>query len=808
VKNREDINRYQTTSFDVPSQRTEGELSRATAGAARSAGSMIWKAIKTILFVVMFTGIIVFISVAAYILSFRDTGPPPIELMSLNYTSHVYVNNAEGQAVEYMDLKGGEDRILVTYNEIPQIMIDAMIAIEDKRFWEHNGVDWLTTGKSVMQLFTADDDSGGGSTLTQQLIKNITDQKQVSILRKIKEIFMALNMEEKYSKEEILEAYLNVVNFGSNTQGVGAAAKLYFGKTIGECDIAECASIAGITQYPYLYTPLSYRDKNRERQRTVIKAMYDQELITTDEYNTAMEKSDHMVFVGWQDDEETGDDSGGDIWNWYMEAVFNDLIDDIMEVNNFSYDQAVDYIYKGGLEIYTAMDPALQEGIEALFKSEEVLPYDPEVDFGGYVMDYNGKTIAVLGGRSEKIGNRWLSNGTDTYRQTGSSIKPISVYAPALEEGLITYGTVLKDVGIPGYFANGDSGPTNFSKTYRTTMNVDKAVEMSQNAPAAWIIKDMGAQTAFDFLQSKLQFKYLDPVNDVAYAPMSLGGLTYGATVREMTAAFQIFGNAGVYNEPYTYYYVRDHEGSVIIDNRNKTGEQVMSPENATVMNKLLHKPIYGDEGTARNLLSGVDADIFGKTGTTDSNYDLWFVGGTPNFVAGIWNGYLNRNVYLEDSNTAKVMWKALCEYLLANYSADNSGYKLSENVSQQTFCRSSGYIAGGSCFNTTLGWYSNNNIPKKCNGGSDHISGPSASPSITPSTSPSVEPSPSPGESSLSSEVSDSSSGVSEPSDPTSSSLEPSPPPGPAEASESPTPTPDTTTPTPTPDTPQFLDP
>lgn len=817
MKNREDLNRYQTTSFDAPSQRTEGELSRATAGAARSVGSMIWKTIKTVLFVLMFTGIIVFISVAVYIWSFRDTAPPPIELMNLNFTSHVYVNNAEGQAVEYMDLKATEDRILVEYDDIPQIMIDAMVAIEDKRFWEHNGVDWLTTGKSIMQLFTADEDSGGGSTLTQQLIKNISGEDQVSLLRKIREIFMAMNMAEKYSREEILEAYLNIVNFGSNTQGVGAAAKLYFGKTIGECDIAECASIAGITQYPYAYTPLTYPDKNRERQRIVIQAMYDQELISTAEYNTAMEKSDHMEFVGWQDDDEAADDDGTEIWNWYMEAVFNDLIDDIMEVYGYSYSQAESYIYNGGLEIFTAMDPKLQKGVEEYFKTDEVLPYDLEVDFGGYVMDYNGKTIAVLGGRREKTGNRWMSNATQAYRQTGSSIKPISVYAPAMEEGLITYGTVLKDVGIPGYFGDGKAGPSNFSHTYRTYMNVDKAIEMSQNAPAAWVIKDMGAQTAFDFLQSKLQFKNLDPVNDVSYAPMALGGLTYGATVREMTAAFQIFGSAGVYNEPFTYYYVKDHNGSVIIDNRDKAGEQVISPENATVMNKLLHKPIYGDEATAYQL-ADIDADLFGKTGTTDSNYDLWFIGGTQQFVAGIWNGYLNRNVWLDDSTTAKTMWEGLCRYLLANYSSTDSGFKLSDNVSEQRFCRSSGYLAGGSCFNTSVGWYSNNNIPRTCNGGSDHVAGPSASPSVAPSASPSIDPSPgspSPGESSLSSEVSDPSSGVSEP--PTSSSLEPSPPPGPSESPTEPPPTPippDPTTPepppdpTPTPEPPQFLDP
>lgn len=812
MKNREDINRYQTTSFDGPSQRTEGELSRATAGAARSVGSMIWKAIKTVLFVVMFTGIITFISVAAYILSFRDEEPPKIELMSLSFTSHVYVNNAEGQAVSYMDLKATEDRILVNYNDIPQIMIDAMVAIEDKRFWEHNGVDWLTTGKSIMQLLSNDDDSGGGSTLTQQLIKNLTEEKQVSILRKIREIFKALNMEEKYSKEEILEAYLNVVNFGENTQGVGAAAKLYFGKDIADCDIAECAAIAGITQYPYAYSPLSNPEKNKERQQVVLGAMHDQELITDDEYNTAMEKSKHMdeVLVGWQHDEQEESNASSDVWNWYMESIFSDLVADVMAYYGVSAGNAETIIYTGGLEVYAAMDPTLQENVERFMKNDEVLPYDPEVDFAGYVMDYTGKTIAVLGGRSEKTGNLVWNNATDSYRQTGSSIKPISVYAPALETGAFTYGTVLNDIGIPNYFADGDSGPTNYSNTYRQKMNLDLAIEMSQNAPAAWVIKDIGAQTAFDFLQQKLHFKNLDPSRDVSYAPMALGGLTYGSTTKEMTAAFQIFGNAGVYNKPYTYYYVKDHDGNVIIDNRTASGEQVISPENATVMNKLLHLPVEGYEGTAQTM-QDLGVDIFGKTGTTDDEFDLWFVGGTQNFVMGIWNGY-SRNVELEDDTTAKVMWKALCRYLLENYTpTSDSGFKLSENVSQMWFCRSSGKLAGGSCFNTASGWYSNNNIPGTCNGGSDHILGPKSSPSTAPSASPSIEPSPaspSPGESSLSSEISDPSSGTSEP--PVSSEIVPTPPPGPSESSEDPTPEPVTPEPPPdpTPETPQFLDP
>lgn len=744
MRNREDINKYNTVTGGVNSTRTEGEFSRAASGAASSVGSMIWKTIKTILFIILFTGIIVFISVMSYILSFRDEEPPRIDLVGLNYTSHVYTTNAAGETTEYLALHDVEDRIAVTYDELPQHMIDAMVAIEDKRFWEHDGVDWKTTAGAVYKLITGSGD-GGGSTITQQLIKNITKESQVSILRKIREIFMALNMEKKYEKQEILLAYLNIVNFGSDTQGVGAAAKLYFDKTISECDIAECASIAGITQYPYLYTPLMYKDNNRTRQRIVIDAMYDQDLISKDEYDIAMEKSNHMEFVGWQYDEETDRDVSGQVWNWYMELILDDLVGEVAEYMNCSRDEASRYIYRGGLQIYSAMDVKLQEGLEDLCKNEDILPDDPEVNFGYFAQDYNGRVLGVVGSRKEKTGNLWWSNATDAKRPTGSSIKPISVYAPALEEGLITYGKVLKDTPIPNYFGDGKSGPGNFSGSYRTTMNVDKAVEMSQNAPAAWIIKEMTPEVAFSFLQDKLHFKNLDPARDIAYSTMALGGLTNGATVREMTAAFQIFGNSGVYNKPYTYYYVRDKDNNVIIDHRDQAGEQVMSAENATVMNKLLLKPIYGEEATAYQL-ADLDVEIFGKTGTTDDMYDIWFVGGTPTFVAGIWNGYEEQRK-LYDTNSAKVMWKAICQYFLDNYHTDNSGYKLSDNVSEHIFCRSSGYLAGSGCYNTSPGWYSNSNIPKRCNGGSDHISGsasPAASASPSAAPSPSIAPSPS----------------------------------------------------------------
>lgn len=796
---REDLNKYNTNTVQIPTGRTEGEFSRSAGATTKTAFGMLWKAVKTLLFVIMISGLLVLISVGTYVMSYRNIEPPNLASMSLDYSSFVYVEDNDGNWVEYLTLHDIENRVWVDYPDIPQIMIESLTAIEDKRFFEHKGVDWKTTFGAAYKLVGGG--GGGGSTITQQLIKNLTGKNQVSFTRKIEEIFMALNLEKNHTKSEILEAYLNVVNFGGGTRGVQAAANLYFGKDISQCSIAECASIAGITQYPYLHNPLYNAEANKKRQQTIIDEMYRQKKITHAEFLEAMEESENMHFVGYVDDDEDDDDEDKedvDVWNWYMEAIFRDLIDDLVEVQNVSRDIAISNIYTNGFEIYAAMNVDMQEGVENFLKNTDTLPADQNVNFGAYVMDYTGRTLAIGGSRYEKTGNRWLSMATQAYRQTGSSIKPLSVYAPAFETGEITYGTVLEDEPIKGYFDDGTAGPNNFEMRYRGSMNVDKAIEMSQNAPAARLVKEMGPQVSFDFLQDKLHFSNLDPVNDVSLSTMALGGLTNGATVKEMTAAFQIFGNAGVYNKPFTYYYVKDHEENTIIDNREGNGEQVMTPENATIMNDLLQGVMTGEEGTGRAFqIDGVES--FAKTGTTDRMGDIWFVGGTPYALAGLWNGYTDGIVKLDDSHSVRAMWQALMRYLIDNQerfglSPSTSGYRKSDNVVTKIYCRSSGLLAGGSCTVRGEGLYSPDNIPHTCNGTTDHIAkgAPTVLPSTSPSAKPSVSPSP-PISSGLESEVS---SGIDPPistiDPPVSSEVDPPEPPSqidPTPGEETPTP-------------------
>ena len=238
---KKDLNKYNTASSSSPSQRAEGELSQSAAATAKTVGGMAWKALKTILCVLFISGVLVFLSVAAFLLSFRDIEAPNLSAMSLNYSSFVYVDDEAGNATEYMTIHADENRVWASLSDIPAYMKTAQVCIEDHRFCEHSGVDWRTTLNAVLKLFSGG--SGGGSTMTQQLIKNITEDKDYSILRKVREIFTALNLEKKYSKQQILEAYLNVVNYGGQNEGVEAAAQAYFGKSIGECTLAECALI-------------------------------------------------------------------------------------------------------------------------------------------------------------------------------------------------------------------------------------------------------------------------------------------------------------------------------------------------------------------------------------------------------------------------------------------------------------------------------------------------------------------------------------------------------------------------------------
>ncbi|MEY8312465.1 transglycosylase domain-containing protein [Oscillospiraceae bacterium 42-9] len=757
---KEDINKYNTTTFQAPSRHTEGEFTQSAGATVKTMGGMLWKAFKTVFWVLAITGVLCMLSVASFILSFRDVEPPDINATSLNFSSMIMLDDQEGNSSEYLPIARNEDRIWMPLSEIPQAMQTAQIAIEDHRFYQHQGVDLKGTFGAVFKLLTNSGNGGGGSTLTQQLIKNITNENQVSVLRKIKEIFTALNMEDnKYTKSEILEAYLNIVNYGGICQGVEAAARCYFDKSITECSLAECALIAGITQNPYQFNPLIFPEASKEKAEVVLDRMLkltqEGELDTEHlmplsqaEHDAAVAELAQMDFVG-AEIEETDNQENQDHtkWNWYIDYTFNQVVSDLMDRYGYSWDYACNMIYNGGLEIHCAMDYNLQTDLERYFLSNTgMLPGDEDIELGFFMMDpYTGRVLATIGGRYEREGSLLESRSTDSQRQCGSSMKGLSPYALGIANGTITYGSILKDEPLADWNGEGgEPGPANWNGVYKKYMCVDEAIERSINAPAAQLCTTLTPESCYEWLTQSLHFTSPTEADSHSRSAMSLGGLSWGVTVEEMTAGYQIFANGGVYHKPFGYYYVKDHNNNVILDNRDTEGTRVMSEERATIMNKLLHGPIFGAQATGGQL-AGLSyeygIDLFGKTGTTDDEYDLYFVGGTPFCVAGIWNGYdIPRD--LIDQGTHMDTWYAVMAHLMENYDWSGKQWVLSDNVYAAAFCRSSGKLAGSSCFDTATGWYEPGNAPSTCNGGSDHIAGPTVSPSVSPSVAPSVGPS------------------------------------------------------------------
>ena len=703
-----DINNYQAKQDDK---------SKSSTSAVKPIISAVMKTLLTVLLIVFIAGVIVCFNMLLYLVRLASQ-PSGIDLdaRSLNLSSFVYVQDPDtGDFYEYQSLYGSENRVWVDYNEMPKAMIDAIIAIEDKRFYQHNGVDWLRTGSAVVNL-AGGDDSYGGSTLTQQLIKNLTEDDEVSINRKIREIVKALKVEKEYTKDEIVEAYLNVVNFGGSCQGVQAAAQRYFGKDIADCSIAECASIAGITQNPSKWNPLIYPENNMLRREIVLYEMYDQGKITKDEYDAALKESDAMSF----EDRSLSEDSEAsnvNIQNWYLDELLYDLSEDLAKFYNISESAARDKILGEGLNIYCAMDLEAQQMIE-----KEALNIDKtnnsKLEIAMTMMDYNGRVIATVGSSNKKDGNLVFDRATMSALQPGSSIKPVVAYPCALEQGHINYSSYIPDETLDAWiYGDGSHGPTNWYGYYHSggLMTVD-AIEWSSNACAAQALEMMGGPlAAYNHATSYLGFEHLNPDQDpYAYAGFSLGGMNGGVTVREMANAFTYIGNGGLNYEPYTYYYVTDRNGQIIIDNRNEEAIQAYSEETASIMNRMLYNNVTNCVHTAAGRARVSGWEIAGKTGTTNSGRDIWFCGASPYCTLAVWTGFNDPDVI---SYPGTVVASNTFSTVMSNYLADkeHKDFDISSKVLELEYCTYTGLLASDSCTSTKIGYYSEDNIPEQC---------------------------------------------------------------------------------------------
>ena len=686
--------------------------------------------IMTLCLIGVITGVIVG---GAFLLYAKDNIDTSVDdfadlIKDKDLTTRVGYLDADGKYVDLPSesLSAGEKRSWVKYSDFNEYIADAFVVIEDKRFEQHKGVDWLSTIKVTIQYFTGQG-MRGASTITQQVIKNVTENDDVTIQRKAQEILKALNLEKKYDKTEILEMYLNSIYLSQGCYGVGAAAYTYFGKEVKDLTLIESAALACITQYPYYYDPIINPQHNAEKRNLVLKYMYDQGKITQEEFLSAYEK-ELVLKVSGDDDEDTS----ASVHSWYTDAAQQEAVRLLRDKFGYSARIAEKALLTGGYTIVTALDPDIQAIVEDYYENAEWEKHDNspiQPNSSCVIIDHsNGNVVALVGSRGRKTINLGLNYATQTRRPSGSSIKPISVYGPGIEANAVTWGTVLDDVPInfgtetidpdtgEKVYSNKHGYPKNAPDRYLGLTTVHEGVRNSINTISWRSLERLGLDNSFDFLTNKLHLTTLIEsqtmsngltFTDKAYAPLAMGEFTWGVVVKEMVAAYQIFANEGIFNDERIVLKILDNDGNVIVDNEKKS-EVVISAQTATITTKLLQDVVA--TGTAYKITLKKNVDCAGKTGTSESNNDKWFIGYTPYYVCGVWFGYSmprSLNKFNSVSSAPVLAWDAIMTKVMQKYvdAAKNGGEPLKKFVDapglvQVEYCIDSGKLPTDACRN------------------------------------------------------------------------------------------------------------
>ena len=645
-----------------------------------------------------------------------------INELALNHASYVMYTDANGEAQELDQIKTSVNRKWISSEEISENFKNAAVAIEDERFYKHHGVDIKrtigATIKYALSKIGIGDASYGGSTITQQVIKNITNETDKSATRKIKEMMRAIALEKQITKDEILTMYLNIAFFANNCYGVEAASNMYFNKTAKEVNIQEAATIVGITQLPGKFNPYSYPENAIEKRNRVIGKMLEHKMITKEEYEKAVKSPLNVV--------PKRNSSSSRISSYFIDQVMNDVIADLQAKTGYSKDFAEQQITNGGIRIYSTIDPAIQDAIEQVLENKSNFP-NSKAQTAMLVLDpYTGAVKGMVGGLGEKTSARGLNRATQAIRQPGSAIKPISVYGPAIDLGKIDQATVIKDEKIT--IGSDDWEPSNSYDGFKGSMIVHEAVGRSSNIPAVKVLDMIGINKSYSYLENNFRISTITSA-DKNYSSLALGGLTNGVTVKEMAAAYGVFVNQGKYIKPYTYTKVVDSSGQVILENKI-TSIQTIKPSTAFIMSDLLSEPVNGSYGTARSArLSNMPT--YGKTGTTNDNYDKWFVGFTPYYVGAVWYGY-DTPKSVGGSNPTTSVWRKVMEIVHQNLPEKN--LQKPQDVVVANICTNSGNLAKSTC-NSIDAYFVSGKQPKKiC---TNHIyDDPEESPSPSPEAS------------------------------------------------------------------------
>jgi len=566
-----------------------------------------------------------------------------------------YIDPTTGIEEEMVTIQSTEFRRWVDYEEFPEHLINAVVAIEDHRFWTHQGVDWYRTAGAFMNMFLSMRDTFGGSTITQQLIKNLTHEDDVTVQRKLQEIFRALEYERRFSKEEIVELYLNLVYFGHGCYGIGAAANYYFDKEVSQLTLPEAASIISITNNPSRFSPYASRDNNKERQEIILRRMYELGYIQSEQELRQAIRSVLNFQRGINDDAEQI------VYTWFEEAVMRDVVADLVR-SGYSEQIARRYLFSGGLKIIATINPEMQAYVDEIYQDPERLPTVTgsvqQLQSSIIIADpYTGEIKALAGGVGVKTRNMLLNRATQTRRPPGSAIKPISVYAPALDFGMLTPDSNYNDS--PDVELIGTTWlPRNATRSYSGMITVRTALRNSVNTVAAMVLDQLTPSRSYSFMRDILGFD-LAPA-DEDYAPLAAGQLTYGATVREMASAFTMFPNSGARVELRTFSVVYDYEGEILLDNRTPRGVTAINEVTAYWMTDMLIDAVVAGTGGSANLGTGMPTA--GKTGTSSDRKDRWFVGFTPYYLAAVWTGYDTPAEMESSGNPAAQIFKMIME--------------------------------------------------------------------------------------------------------------------------------------------------
>lgn len=690
---------------------------------------------------------------------------PSIEDIDATPTGYLTtVLNSEGEEIATL-VASGSNRKYVTIDEIPLDLQHAFVAIEDERFYEHNGIDIsgiIRAGvKGVASGFHFKE---GASTITQQLLKNTVFTEWVyeesladKFERKFQEQYLALQLEKVVDKNWILENYLNAINLGQNTLGVGVASERYFGKDVSDLTLSECAVLAAITKSPTKYNPITNPDNNAERRLMVLDYMLEQGYITQAEHDEAV--ADNVYERIQLANIESEDDS---INSYFVDELTDQVIDDLIELKGYTETQAYKALYQGGLVIESTQDPYIQKICDEEVANMDNYPTDPLISFSyrvsiqspdGTVSHYSEQTMrsyylsgnsdysinfsseedavasiekykadimdtgdiivegsetlsftiqpqvaltiidqdtgevkALVGGRGEKTANKTLNRATDTTRQPGSTFKIIAAYAPALDAGNLTLATVQDDA--PYTYQTGEGkAVTNYDKRYRGFTTLREAITDSINIVTVKTLSQIGPTLGYDYI---CNFGITTVgVDESGNETLALGGLSYGVTNLELTAAYATIANGGTYIEPKFYTRILDHDGKVLIDNTTPESHTVLKDTTAWLLTNAMQDVMT--QGTGTSAYFGSSMPQAGKSGTTTKNKDCLFAGYTPYYTCVVWGGY-DDNSRQSQTSYPKRIWKAVMSRIHADLPYQD--FERPDGITTASVCKESGKLA------------------------------------------------------------------------------------------------------------------